>query len=66
MIAANNESDWHELYSGVGQGCVLSPTLFLVYINDVIYNEDGTTTILCVMMALYENDKPTHVLIGVK
>ena len=56
MIAANNESDWYDLYSGVPQGCVLSPTLFLVYINDVTYNEDGTTTIHGVMMSLYAQD----------
>ena len=56
VVAANNESDWHDLYSGVPQGCVLSPTLFLVYINDVTYNEDGTSTIHGVVMALYADD----------
>ena len=56
MVAANNESDWHDLYSGVPQGCVLSPNLFLVYINDVTYNEDGTSTIHGVVMALYADD----------
>ena len=56
MIAANNESDWYDLYSGVPQGCVLSRTLFLVYINDVTYNENGTRTIHGVMMALYADD----------
>ena len=31
-------TDWFDVESGVKQGCILSPTLFAMYIDDLVHN----------------------------
>ena len=31
-------TDWFDVESGVKQGCIVSPTLFAMYIDDLVHN----------------------------
>ena len=62
MIVKGEVSSWKDVISGVPQGCVLAPILFIIYINDLHEVVRSTVKIFADDMKIYNKDTNSDVL----
>ena len=58
-------SEWHDVNSGVPQGSVLGPILFLIYVNHVVHNIRSKYKIFADDLKLYLGGTPSDGLLGI-
>ena len=57
VLLRGQASEWAHVISGVSQGSVLGPVLFLVYINDIVSNIDSTIKLFADDAKMYRTIK---------
>ena len=53
VVLPNGNSDWKEIKAGVPQGCILGPLLFIIYINDIVKENQSLIRIFADDTTLY-------------
>ena len=53
VIIKSHSSKWRDIEAGVPQGSILGPLMFLIYINDIVYNINSSIKLFADDTTLY-------------
>jgi hypothetical protein len=53
VVINNSNSQWHDIKSGVPQGSILGPVLFIIFINDIVTDIQSTIKLFADDTSLY-------------
>ena len=61
VVLEGESSDWSMVYSGVPQGSIVGPMLFLLYVNDIPENLSCSSEMFADDTLLFNSDQPSSV-----